>query len=383
MTLIKREQFLWNFIKGKLPESFNSISIDEKEYINDSSNKSNSDSVIYISVIPTYINASLKNKENYNLIRIPHYSDKMHGVGIVFDASHTYETFLKDHVKKSFQKTLRRYVRRLELSFNISYEYHYGNISDEEYDFLLNQIHEMLIKRFQEIDEINFYIEEWDLNTSDLKALINQKKAAFFVIKNENTPISISVHRIVGEHFLFSECHAFNTDYSKFGIGHIDNYLIVNWCIKNDIHFVDLGLGNTPYKTVWSNKPYEIEYQIYYKKNALLARVLAYKEAFIIRQKNFIKKNIIPRIKKTQEPNAKPKKADFNVTNITKLPNTKELTTIYNKEINELGLNRFVYDFLYSNEEYVNNVKVFKMNDETFYLKGEKSLQEITKNNSL
>ena len=78
---------------------------------------------------------------------------------------------------------------------------------------------------------------EWDDNIKNLHALINQKKASLFVIYDGDRPISISLNRHINNSILFSETHSYDVEYSKYGLGHVDNYMLLNWCINNNFDF--------------------------------------------------------------------------------------------------------------------------------------------------
>ncbi len=381
MALIKRHQFLWDFFKkskGIIPSCYTSLDFDNVTCINKSASKDGLKTVNYISLFPDFFKPKLVDDDNYKLIKVFHYG--MPGTGILLNKEYTYDSYKKEHIKKSFLKGFRRTLRRLETCFDITYEYNYGEISKEKYEFLLKHLFTMLNRRFKEKKTNSVFLDEWDKNTSNLFSLINQKRSSLFVVYNGNEPISISLNRHIDENISFSECHAYNIDYSKFGLGHIDNYLLLNWSIKNNVYFLDLGLGNLDYKGRWCNKFYDLEYHIYYKKNSPKAWGLAYLEVLKIKLKNLVKK-----LKIDQYINRIRNGSTKDVVDVDTILNTEEFDISkpseetkrieFNSSFEDLKITkRIIIDFLYTYEEHSKNVAIFqsKSNPEVFFLKGEK-----------
>lgn len=385
MTLISREQFLWNFFKnskGIIPKCYEKVSLDAKKIINKDAAKENSSKLIYISLVPDFFNSKIVNSEKYNLIKINHYG--MSGAGMLFDKKHTFETYQKEFLKASYLKTFRRAINRLEKCFNISYEYNYGDISEEKCNYLTKHLKRMLVARFDEKNAESVFMNEWDSNIADLRLLINQKKSSLFVVYDNDTPISISLNRHIDENISFSECHAYNIDYSKFSLGHLDNYLLLNWCLNNNVYFLDLGLGNLDYKSKWCNKFYEIEYHIYYKKKSVLSKLIAYFEVFKIKLKNVIKKLKIDvrlnkfkeKLTKQQPENTEVKYAVETIESPTLLEGFNTMPITYNEG---KFTKRILFDFLYSNIENLNDVTVYKSinNENLFLIKGKNKASKI------
>ena len=380
MPPIKRHQFLWDFFKkskGVIPSCYTALNFDDVTCKNKKVSKEDLNLVNYISLFPDFFEPKLVDDTNYKLIKVFHYG--MPGAGILLDKKYTYDSYKKEHIKKSFLKSFRRTLRRLETCFDISYEYNYGQISKEKYDFLLNHLFTMLNRRFNEKQTNSVFLDEWDKNTSNLFSLINEKKSSLFVVYHGDEPISISLNRHIDKNISFSECHAYNIDYSKFSLGHIDNYLLLNWSINNEVYFLDLGLGNLDYKGRWCNKFYDLEYHIYYKKGSIKAWLISNLEIYKIKLKNLVKKlkidQYINRIRNgsTDDNTLETviKKEEFDITKT--LEETKEFK--FNSTLEDLKITkRMIIDFLYTYEEYYKDIAVFQSesNENVFYLKGKK-----------
>ncbi|WP_299554811.1 GNAT family N-acetyltransferase [Seonamhaeicola sp.] len=379
MPQIKRYQFLWNYFKrsqGIIPDCYANLYFNDKTFSNKRS-RNQLDAVNYISLFPNFFRAELT-KEAYKLIKVPHYG--MDGLGILLNKDYTYDSYKNEHIKKSFLKGFRRSLRRLETCLNIRYEYNYGSISEEKLKLILSHLYTMLNVRFKEKDTNSVFMDEWDINTENLKQLIEQKRSSLFVVYHNDDPISISINRHVNNDIFLSECHAYDTDFSKFGLGHIDNYMLLNWSIDNKVYFLDLGLGSASYKNKWCNFDYNLEYQIYYKKGMISARLVANFEALKIHIKNRIKKlkldEAASRLKK-RSPNDKPVAYTTEAISLDEaVRKTKSLNCLNNYESGKLT-RRMVVDFVYTYEEHLDKVSAFKVHENLFVIKGEKKAIEI------
>lgn len=301
MSRVKKEQFIYDFLKNSkavVPNCFEYLCINNNVFLNKNASKPNDLSdVIYVSLFPTFLDSKIVNESEYNSKKILHRG--ISGAGILLDEVYTPESYLLKHTKRQLRKNLKKSFSQLEESHKVTYEYNCGEISEEKCSFLLKTLHDMIKKRFEGKEEDHVFMIEWDKNIKDLHALINQKRASLFVVYDDDKPISISLNRHINNSILFSETHSYDQEYSKFGLGHIDNYMLLNWCINNNFDFLDLGIGVYDYKKKWCNTFYNIEYHIYYKKNSVITKVIAQYEIFKIKIKNLIKStNIGDSIKK-------------------------------------------------------------------------------------
>ena len=196
MNTIHRVLFFWDFIrKNKTDNCFNEIYYNNT-LLNKNTNANNLDpKVINISLFPSYLKPVIINENDYYLKKIKHFG--FSSAGIIIDE--------KSKLKKTIQ--------RLEESFDISYKYYYGEITPEKCDFLLNILHEMLKKRFNQKQIENNYILFWEEYIKDIYTLINKKKASLFVAYDKNKPINISLNYHISDTIMHSEINAFDIDY--------------------------------------------------------------------------------------------------------------------------------------------------------------------------
>lgn len=290
---IKREQFIWNFYKNSktiIPGCYEYVRFNNQKILNSNASSATTlPNVIYVSLFPTFLKSKLVNEEHYKSKSITHFG--FSGVGITLNESQTAESYLNSYTSRQLRVKLKKAIKKLENDRNINYELNFGDISDEKCEFLLNTLYTMTNKRFDNKKENHVFMMEWESNTKDLAALIRQNKSSLLVIYDGKKPISISVKRHISNTILFSETHAYDSDYSKYSLSDLDKYYTVNWCINNNYPFIDLGIGLSYHKKKWANLIYDIEYKIYYKNNAI-ARGIAQFEITKIKLKNTLKQQI-------------------------------------------------------------------------------------------
>lgn len=386
---ITRDQFLWKFLKeNKTPFFFESVALKNgKTFPNKQLNNGtfNDTGLISISLCPSYLNYNLKSDSEYN----KHYiaNKNLHGAGIIIDKNTTIEAHLTHNISSKARKNLKRYLTRLNNSFNIDYKYYYGDITKEKNSFLLAHLHKMLSKRFIDKKKENSFLLNWENNTKELFDLINKKQASFFVIYNNETPISITLNYHIKNSILFSECNGYNTDFKKFGLAHIDSYKLLDWCIKNKYQYIDLGNGLSDFKSKWSNSIYNFHYHIYYKKKSFRNRIIAYTEILKINLKNFLKKikldELIIKIKylrSQKKEQSLHKNISFSIEDIS-LDKIDKLSKLDKIDLDEHSfLKEPIYSKLFNNKEHINSINIKKLDDSNYFVKGEKTLFKININ---
>ncbi|WP_406683901.1 GNAT family N-acetyltransferase [Seonamhaeicola sp. MEBiC1930] len=271
-----------------IPQFYESISINNKNILNKQSEVEDTlNRVLIVSLHPTYLETYIKNQSAYIHKKIKQIGPE--GAGMLFDENYTVDSYLNKFTKRQLRKNLRRAISSLEQSFEICYEYNYGNITKEKCDSLTTSLFNMINMRFEEKKTKNLFIQNWESNTKNLYNLINQKKASLFVVYADKKPISISLNRHFSNSILYSESHSYDLDYSQFSLGHLDNYLLLKWCLENNYDFLDLGMGAYDYKKKWCNTSYYFNYHMYYEKNSIWARIIAQFEMLKMKTKNSIK----------------------------------------------------------------------------------------------
>ncbi|MFI1743913.1 GNAT family N-acetyltransferase [Thalassobellus sediminis] len=390
MAYLKKHLFLWTYItKGEIPECYKELAIQSKIYAikNNINNSKKLPLVNTVSLFPKFISPKITCFDEYNLKTIKHYGFEGAGIYIDIEKNETIDTYMSSHFKTQLRKNIKRYINRLEKSFDIKYEYNFGNISQSKYDFLMTALKTMLTKRFEQKNMTNIFLKKWDEQIKGLHNSIIKKKASLFVIYDGEKPISISLNYHESNTIFFGHSGSFDIDYIKFGLGHLDNYLQLDWCLKNKYKFLDLGTGILDYKKKWCNTFYDFDYHLFYKKKSILAFIILSFEIFKIKIKNTIKlinpKGVISKIKKILnykndfKPNSVP---NYNIETIQTQKINKTLLKEININTTEYQTLRLpIYNYLYTSQENIKDISVYKIENElqTFLVQGKKNTLKV------
>ena len=308
---------------------------------------------------------------------------KMECFGIVIDKNlNSIDDYLRGHFSKNSRTPVIKKKKRLESSFNISYKVYYGNIEPDVYENLISTCKRMLVERFEQRADHNHVLNNWEAYRNSLYTLINKKKASFFVIYNNNTPIQISVNYHY-KTIMFAYIPAYDINYSKFGLGNTAVYMQLKWCIENKYEYLDFGNGNYDYKRRWCNYEYLLETHIICQKNSLTGNGVALLELGLVKLKNLLKDLNIDVFLQNLRPKANGSASSetfeqFNFIAIEEdfKPDEFEKISLDTDEFN--FLKKPVFDFIYQYQDHFDSIKVYKENDTTFVIAGEKNTKKLT-----
>lgn len=289
MVKFKSQQFIWDFIqKNVIPDRYDSLRFCDYTHTTTSTYVDKNELNI-VRQFPDYITPTILNESKNILYKIK--QSKFNGAGIhINDNYKDMASYMSKNFKSNFRGRIKKNISRLETSFNIIYEYNYGEITKTKCNYLLDELKTMLEKRFQEKETGNFVLNNWDENVKDTFTLINQKKASLFVIYDDNKPISICLNYHIFNNLFFYYQSSYDLNYSKFSLGHINVYKFVEWSLNNDYKFIDFGNGILHYKKQWCNIFYNFEYHIIYDKNSpAVVKFYAFFEMIKIILKNLLK----------------------------------------------------------------------------------------------
>ena len=294
-----------------------------------------------------------------------------------------------DYLKRKFKtpKRFRIYQSKLETSFNIEYKSYYGDISKKEYDYLFKTFYKMLESRFLEKQIKNHDLSRWDIYKKVAFPLIKSKKAVLFVIYSNNKPISFYLN-LLHKKTIYGYVKTYDIDYSKFSIGFISFIQQLRWCFENNIEVYDLLKGNYAYKNKLIDQEFYYQKHIIYNSKSLLSVLYA---NFIF-TKTSLFYSIISILKRLNidllyhrlsnylyKSKIRANTSKVIITNLSKIPND-ELDLIDLNDEAFSFLKRITYKFLYHNDESMETVKLFKLNNQanTYLISGKKQIQKIT-----
>ncbi|WP_276390857.1 GNAT family N-acetyltransferase [Eudoraea chungangensis] len=332
--------------------------------------KGNTKSFYLIENVPSCLNVKYYIRPNYKLWKF--YSVK--GFAMKLEEVNSVEAYMKQFLPKKVRANINRSMRRLEHSFPIRYKRYYGEISRENYNYLMTALKEMIVTRFKERGENSNTLSNWDSIYENGLILIKEKKASLYVIYDDQSPISISLSYHYGKVF-FYYITSYNIDYSKFSLGNTMIVKQLEWCYENKLSILDMGWGDLDYKRRWCNLNYKNTNDLVLPKKIQLAHF----PVFYI----FLKKSIIAYL---VDKNIHTKFRNLKKLLIgakTKSPATN-FNTLYidNKEKNlnhkpvSLSdypfIKPYVYRFLYNAMESISDIAILKSNnnENCFYVIG-------------
>ncbi|MEG3658556.1 GNAT family N-acetyltransferase [Arenibacter palladensis] len=374
-------------IENGLPTIFSDIFFEKENRslyegeVNTSENKDGSLHKLYkLEFVPDYMVPKLKHPSLFDVKKVRHVKG--------YAAHLTDFTDVDSYLKNQFRsntKTIRRYINRLETCFNIRYKLYYGTIDRPEYEFIMNSLEKMKENRFDQRDDQDESLAYWDYIYKIAFDLINKKRASLFVIYDEQKPIEISLNY----HFngiLYSSNSSYDIDYSKFGLGHVEIYKQIEWCIANNYTVFEMGRGDLDYKRRWSNLIYHYEYHLVYQKKHIGAKLYTAILENQLQFKEFLKsKNVdtyLRRIKSTIKNNNKNDNGlepRIKIEKITESSVHHTKTPIDCQSESFSLLKKILYDFAYSNIEHISGIKVFEIEkDKCYLIKGQRQIQKIT-----
>ncbi|WP_299216981.1 GNAT family N-acetyltransferase [uncultured Aquimarina sp.] len=381
MKKVYIDYFFELFEKCSIPKLFSEVrsSENEKGITNpdyDNSLVENPDKVYSVFFIPDYLKPH-SNSGNFVIKKVEQF---FKGYAVFLDGFTSADAYIK-HRFRSNAKGIRRRIKRLESCFDISYKTYYGAIDEEDYEFLMDALEKMLVRRFEQRNDVSQSLLRWDHYKQMYFSLINEKKASMFVAFDNNQPIIVSLNH----HFqdrLFSAISSYDIDYSKFSLGSVEIYKKLDWLIENDHKSYEMGMGDLSYKREWCNHIYNFEHQIIYPKKSVVGFFKGNIEYLKVKLKEFVFKIAYVRYKKYK---AKRKKnpitftEEYQVSPIEEAVYDKKLPVIdYNaKEYKQLR--RIVFDFLYTSIDNVANVKVLEISkkEKTYVIVGKSKMQKV------
>jgi len=256
---MKKEQidyFFELFEKCSIPKLFSEVysgddknPIENKEFDEDLVHNPNT--IYSVFFIPDYLKPSLSTT-NFSIKKVEQF---FKGYAIFLDGFDSADAYVK-HRFRSNAKGIRRRIKRLETCFQISYKTFYGDIKQEEYSFFMDCLEKMLVRRFEQRNDISQSLLRWDHYKQMYFSLINEKKASLFVVFDNENPIVVSLNHHFNDR-LFSAISSYDIDYSKFSLGSVEIYKKLDWLLENDHKSYEMGMGDLSYKREWCNHIYK------------------------------------------------------------------------------------------------------------------------------
>ncbi|WP_406683900.1 GNAT family N-acetyltransferase [Seonamhaeicola sp. MEBiC1930] len=334
--------------------------------------KKHDKSINYLSYIPFYLKTI--NSSSYKTFSFKRFN----GFAIKIEKFSSLETFMSEQFGAKSRSKIRSNIKRLETCFDIKYKMYFGSITKQEYDFLFFELKKMIERRFSQRGDEHQAIKDWELYEQSLFSLIRNKKASFFVIYNQETPIDICVNYLYQD-IVIDYIRAYDIDYAKFRLGYIDIAKQLEWCFKNNYKIFDLGHGDLRYKRQWCNNIYKCENQITFNNkyfpNIIFGNLIAF--MYLIKS-NYFNKNDLE-IQDTTKRNSVSSKKNIIITNNQKedvIKDTYKLIKLKNEDYS--FLRKIVYDTLYIKKIHLSEINIYEMEKKvTYFLKDKSGITKI------
>ncbi|WP_299109716.1 GNAT family N-acetyltransferase [uncultured Winogradskyella sp.] len=281
------------FIKGNKPSLFTNIG---KNFTNGMFYQINDKATDYkgksfvIYDVPKYLDSDTPNdSSNLKILKLKQYK------GLFVDITQ-YESIddvvLKCYSSSKSRYNFRRSVKQLNQKHEITKKMFFGDIEKEEYYNLINNFERILETRFDAINTHNTVLPMWDFYKEVLFPMILEKKVALFVIYDSGNPIAMSFNFVYDENLVVA-LRTFDINYSRMGLGNIEIYYLIEWCIENKIKILDFSKGESDYKERWCDEEYFYEHHIIYDNKSLIAKTTAKTIASVYSFKQYLRdKNI-------------------------------------------------------------------------------------------
>ena len=287
--------------------------------------------------------------------------------------------YLVEKVSAKRRSNLRKYLSRLELSFDIRYTVYYGAIDQQEYHRLFKCLREFLVKRFAEKREVNYeipYLQEMEEMVYDL---ILREKASLYVIYHQNQPVSIRINMFY-QNLAYYIISGYDVDYSAFRLGSIDMVKNIEWCLEKSFTKYDLLKGYPEFKGQWATHRYYNYDQLIWRQGNILQfgkKILMISTGYL--RYRFLELSrqfgIYHRLKKLKR-NIYAMRFGTSFTNYQWAAAESNMTSDYSINVYEdpahVNLRRPVNDFLFQYKERLEDVSVFafKSQSNRYLIKG-------------
>ncbi len=275
------------FRENRIPETFSHIGIFDEVPVEARSELARlpcpPGQVCSFRLAPGYMTFHLGDPAN-TLVRIP---QENWGYSIDLDGCDSADDYLQKQFKSKYRSIIRRYVKRLDACFDTDYKTHGNGLTRDHYLYLMEALKTMIDRRFGQRNETHKEEKNWKDILENSYDLIQRNKASLFVIYADGEPVEISLNYYFNG-ILFSCISSYDIDYSKFGLGHVEIYKQLEWCIANGFRVFEMGVGGMDYKRRWSNNVYQFEHLVIFK-NSWPQTAISRLEIARIRIKEYLK----------------------------------------------------------------------------------------------
>ncbi|MGB3144589.1 MAG: GNAT family N-acetyltransferase [Maribacter sp.] len=202
------------------------------------------------------------------------------------------EVYLKTQFNSKSRSKFRSYFRKLESSVDVAYKMFHGEISKENYEYLITHFYELSIKSFESrrINNKKLHDRNFEFIKEVFYELLLDKKACLFVMYDKDKPIGICLN-YTSKDILFGDSTVYDLNYSNYNIGIIMIIKQLEWCFEKNIKRYDFSKGYFLYKEKWCNNVYKFEHHIIYDSKNIVVSIKAYFLYFFLSFKQYLREH--------------------------------------------------------------------------------------------
>ncbi|WP_250436334.1 GNAT family N-acetyltransferase [Hanstruepera flava] len=303
-----------------------------------------------------------------------------------FEGVENLESYLLKELNTKSRNKFRSALRKFEACFDVEYNIYKDFISKEDYSNVMKDFKDIITRRFETLKLDTNLITEWPFYTELIYNMILDEKAILVSIKANGKPVSMSL-AFLGSVSLVGAIKAFDSDFYKFNVGHIEISKLIEFCLQNNLRYFDFSKGTYKYKDRWTNSEYNYNCHILYDSSSFTSRMTAKLLACFfnfkqyLRDKNFNLFLVKLKFKLKHLIVCPSNKRQFELKSINNLDGIDNLLQVNIEEecIKYPFLNRIIYDGLFKKPEPFKNLKVYKLGDSepTYYVVGKASSYAI------
>lgn len=380
MPILKKQDFYNTFYqKDQIPDCYESIGFNGQDIYKQTVKEPKSKAYA-ITLFPKFFDYKLSHSK-FKINKIE--QTNLDGFAINLEGYSTIDQYLQENIKSKTRSPILRRIKRFESCFDVKYKLFFGTIDKEVYQQAMNTLKKMLELRFTQKDDSTETLEKWHEYKEATYNKILNKEASLFITYASGQMVAISINYHINKVFI-GHIFCYDISYSKFSLGNMMVYKLLEWCCENNYLIMDMGNGDLEYKQIWCNNMYHYDYHFIYHKNSLAAIFATSVQMGIIKLKNLLKTLKIDEAYKKLRENKSTTSHPFElfpkykVENMDANNDKSGLTSPINlNHPNFDFLKKPVNDFLYLNKEHYSHLNVYKEDSKNFILRGQNNAEKI------
>lgn len=293
------------------------------------------------------------------------------------------ESYMLDAFSAKSRNKHRSTIKKLEACFDVSYHIYDKTTSKNEYDQVIQGFRDLVLKRYDSLQLDTNLIGEWSFYEEVIYPMLKNGQALMINVCVEGKPEAMSLV-FVEDTKITGAIKAFNPDFYKFNIGHIELGKLIEWCFENGINTLDFSKGEYEYKTKWTNREYLYHCHIVYDSSSFTSGITAFFLAKYFQLKQYLRDKrfnyfVVKMKYKFKNLKGSSGAPMLKISSLSEVLDFDSFQLVDLENDSQVNLKRIVYDMLYRKQESIKNVAVYKQasDSKTYYIVGRKSQLKV------